>query len=118
MVLIGVLIGIILHEIGHVIAIKITKAGKILKIHLSLKGVGIEWEPFDENDYIKRIIITLSGSGLNLLAGALCFAGGLVEIGLVNVLFGLLNLLIPLKNSDGRRAFETLRDYTMESRVK
>lgn len=105
MLLIGMLIGIVLHELAHVLAIKITKAGKVLKLHFSLKGLGIEWEPYDKNNYTKRIIVTLSGSLANLLVAGLCFAGGLVDIALANLIFGLINLLLPLRYADGRRAF-------------
>jgi hypothetical protein len=109
MLFIGVFIAIILHEVSHLLAIKITRAGEIKKFYIGKKGVGIVWEPF-KFDKKKMIIITLSGSLINLLSAGLFCAGGLTEIAAVSFWFGILNLLIPMKSADGYRAYKYWKD--------
>ena len=95
---------ILLHELGHIIAIYLTRAGKVTGFVLSFKGVGVKWEW--GGDYRKRFIVTMSGPLANIVVGIL-LSGTL--FGDMNLAFGLLNLLIPVKIADGYRALAAVR---------
>lgn len=111
--IIGVLFILIIHEVGHVLSILLLKAGKIIKFHVSWRGVGIEWEP-NKDSNIKQLWVTLAGSIANLIVGSLCFAGGLVYLGVLHWVFGLLNLIIPIKHGDGYRAYTKWKEIRGE----
>ena len=95
---------IILHELGHIIAIYLTRAGKVTGFVLNWKVAGVKWD-WDGN-MRKRFIVTMSGPLANIIIGILLW-GSL--FGDINLIFGLLNLLIPMKVADGYRALEALR---------
>ena len=104
-----VLVALLLHELGHILGVIFTREGKFLGIHISFKGIGTKWEPLNEN-YVNRIIITLSGSLMNLLVSIIAFSLGWVTLGWVNIWFGMANLLIPIYPGDGVRAYRMWRD--------
>ena len=97
-IIVGVLLVMFIigtHEIGHVLFILLLRAGKIIKFHVSVRGVGIEWQP-NENNNIKQLWVTLGGCIANFIVGSLCFAGGLTNLGVFHWGFGLLNLFVVL----------------------
>ena len=106
--LLGMILVVAVHEMGHAGAILLTRAGEIKRFHISWKGVGIEWEPSD-NVLYKRIVVSLGGFIANCLMGLLWFAGGLVYLAFMSLLFGFLNLL-PLIGSDGYRVYKMIRE--------
>ena len=95
---------IVIHELGHIIAIYSTRAGQVTGFVLNWKVAGVKWEW--SGDYRKRFIVTMSGPVANIIVGILLWG---TEFGLLNLVFGLLNLLIPVKVADGYRALEALR---------
>ena len=95
---------IIIHEIGHILAIYITKAGYVTGFVLNFKVAGVKWEW--NGDYRKRFLVTMSGPITNIIVGILLWG---TLFGDMNIMFGLLNLLIPIKVSDGYRAIQSLK---------
>jgi len=94
---------IVLHELGHIIAIYATRAGRVTGFILNWKVAGVKWDW--DGDRRKRFIVTMSGPLANILIGILLYG---TEFGLLNLVFGSLNLLIPVKVADGYRALEVL----------
>ena len=95
---------ILLHELGHIIAIYLTRAGYVTGFVLNWKVAGVKWEW--HGDHRKRFIVTMSGPLANIVVGIL-LSGTL--FGDMNLAFGLLNLLIPVKVADGYRALAAVR---------
>ena len=95
---------ILLHELGHIIAIYLTRAGKVTGFVLNWKVAGVKWDW--HGDRKKRFIVTMSGPLANIIIGILFYA---TPFGDLNFVFGLLNLLIPVKVADGYRALEAVR---------
>ena len=60
---------------------------------------------------IMRMIVSLSGSGLNFIFAAIFSLAGMETLGMINLVFGVVNLL-PLPGSDGLRVFHNLKDTT------
>jgi Zn-dependent protease len=110
MLYIVILLSIILHELGHIIAILITKAGKIKGIHVSLKGIGIRWEG-DNPSLIHRIIISSSGSLVNIIIGLILIYLQMYEYALFNIIFGILNL-IPFLKGDGYNIVRVIKEHS------
>jgi Zn-dependent protease len=102
-----ILLTLFIHEGGHILAILFTHAGEIKDIVIRWKGIGVKWEPYAYEPF-KRFIVSLSGSGLNFIFGAIFFLAGMETLGLINLLFGAVNLL-PLPGSDGLRVFHNLK---------
>ena len=96
-----------IHEGGHILAILFTHAGVIKDIVINWKGIGVKWNPYGYEPF-KRMIVSLSGSGLNFVFAAIFFLAGMETLGLINLVFGVVNLL-PLPGSDGLRVFHNLK---------
>lgn len=118
-----VILGIFVHELGHIIAIKITKAGEIQKIGIfpkalfeKIPAIGVFWipTPGQKNFRIKRKIIAIAGVLSNLFVGISIWsllrvtslpqdiANKLFEFSFVNLFFAfLLALPIPIQGYDG-----------------
>lgn len=95
------------HEAGHILAIILTKAGKVKGLAVNWRGIGVKWET---NGYepFKRSVVSLSGSVVNLAFAVLFFSVGLEMLGFANLVFGVVNLF-PLPGSDGLRALANLK---------
>ena len=106
--MIYVLLVFLIHELGHIITIYATRAGKVTGYVFNKKGFGVRWEP-NCFDY-RLMMVRLSGSGLNLLF-ALVFWGEL--FGMVNFIFGLCNLVLP--GSDGARCRKGVSNHGINS---
>ena len=106
--LITILFVLAVHEAGHALAIIFTRAGQIKRMVVCLKGVGVEWEPYGYEP-IKRSIVSLSGSAVNILFAVIFYSVGLDALGLANLVFGVVNLL-PFPGADGLRAFASLKE--------
>ncbi len=106
--IIAVLFAVAVHEVGHAMAIIATRAGEVKGMVISLKGIGVKWEP-SAHDPVKRSIVSLSGSAINLALAYIFFTAGLEMFALTNLVFGAVNLL-PLPGADGLRAFAHLRE--------
>lgn len=106
--MIAVICALLFHEIGHLLAILFTRAGRVEGVVLCKKGFGIKWEPYS-HDPFKRAVISLAGPGMNLLLAGLFYLSGYEYWGLCNLIFGLINLLYPSKSADGYRAIEVLK---------
>ncbi len=106
--IISVIMALAVHELGHVLAILLTRAGTVKGMVISLKGIGVKWEPY-KNDPYKRSIVSLAGPLVNLSLAVLFFTGGLEVLGLANLVFGAVNLM-PLPGADGLRAYSHLRE--------
>ncbi|MBW6464776.1 MAG: hypothetical protein K0B84_11435 [Firmicutes bacterium] len=102
-----ILLTLFIHEGGHMLAIFITRAGKIKDIAINWKGIGVKWNPYGYKPF-KRMIVSLSGSGLNFIFAAIFFLEGMETFGMINLVFGVVNLL-PLPGSDGLRVFHNLK---------
>jgi hypothetical protein len=118
-----VILGIFIHESGHIVAIKITKAGKIQKVGFipkilfkRLPAVGVFWTPCIEqkNFRIKRKIIAAGGIISNLLIGIFLWSSleivnlpnivgdKISELIFINIFFAFcLALPIPINGYDG-----------------
>ena len=108
MMIISVLFVIAVHEIGHILAIFATRAGRVQGMVVSLKGIGVKWEPYD-NDPMKRSIVSFAGPAINLVLAVFFYAAGLELMVLTNFVFGLVNLL-PIPGADGKRAVSSLKE--------
>ena len=75
---------------------------------LQWKGIGVRGEPF-AYEPAKRVIVSLSGSAVNLVFAAAFYSVGLPLLGLAGLVFGIVNLL-PLPGSDGLRAYCSLKE--------
>jgi Zn-dependent protease len=96
------------HEAGHILAILLTRAGKVQGMVVCLKGIGVKWEPYG-HDPFKRSVVSLSGSAINLALAIVFYSAGLEMLGMANLVFGLINLM-PLPGADGLRAFNSLKE--------
>ena len=96
------------HEAGHVMAILLTRAGRLKGIVVNWRGIGIRWEA---SAYVplKRAAVSVSGPALNMVLAFLFFSAGLELLGMANLVFGGVNLL-PLPGSDGLRVASSLSD--------
>ncbi len=104
--IITMLFTLVVHEGGHIMAIILTHAGRVKDIAITWKGIGVRWEPFGYEP-VKRVIVSLSGSAVNLVFAATFYAVGLPLLGLAGLVFAIANLL-PLPGSDGLRAYNSL----------
>jgi len=108
MLYIILLLSIVIHELGHILAILITKAGVIKRLHLSWKGIGIEWEA--ENPSIQhRIIISSAGSAANIIVGIVLLLLQMPEYAYINFLCGFLNL-VPFLKGDGYNILKLIQE--------
>ena len=116
----------LLHEIGHLCALKHFGAD-ILEFKISLFGGNIKTQNIERIDYLKDIIISLSGPMVNLyLSLIFCFFNKFfensifIEIIMVNLILAVFNLL-PFYSFDGGKILEAiLKIYfneTIASRV-
>jgi len=105
---ITMLFTLVVHEGGHIMAILLTHAGRVKNIAVTWKGVGVRWEPF-AYEPAKRVIVSLSGSVVNLAFAAFFYSVDLPLLGLAGLIFGIVNLL-PLPGSDGLRAYCSLKE--------
>ena len=96
------------HEAGHILAILLTRAGKVQGMVICLKGIGVKWEPYGYEPF-KRSVVSLSGSVINLAVAIVFYSAGLDLLGMTNLVFGFVNLL-PLPGADGLRAFNSLKE--------
>ena len=90
-----------IHELGHVLAVAFT-GGKVCGFTINRRGIGLKWQ--GDGDLRKQIAISLSGPAENLIALAVC---GFSFFGLCNLVFGILNLLLP--GGDGTKVIKLLR---------
>ena len=107
LIITSVIFALTVHEAGHILGIIMTRAGKVQGMVACWKGIGVKWEPY-AYEPLKRSIVSLSGSAVNLAFAAAFYGAGLEVLGMVNLVFGVINLL-PLPNSDGLRALNNLR---------
>lgn len=105
--ILATLFALIVHEAGHALAVILTRAGKLQSLVFNLKGIGLKWKPHAHNP-IKRSVVSLSGSAVNLGLAALFIIAGFEILALANLVFGGVNLL-PLPGSDGLRAYVSIR---------
>jgi len=105
---IALLFVLIIHEAGHALAILLTHAGRIKGFVLNWKGIGVKWSPYSYEP-VKRVVVSLAGSYVNLVLAAVFYIAGFELLGLANLTFGVANLL-PLPNSDGLRAVAHLKE--------
>lgn len=110
MLLVATLFALIIHEAGHALAVILTRAGKVQGLVFHLKGIGLKWEPYS-HDPIKRSVVSLSGSAVNLGLATLFIIAGFEILALANLVFGVVNLL-PLPGSDGLRAYGSIKGTT------
>lgn len=96
----ALILALLVHEMGHIIAIYITHAGYVTGVHIGVYGCGIVWEW--GGSFKKALVVTIAGSAMNLFLFWLPH-----PFGIIMVLFGLLNLLMPFKYADGYRAWQT-----------
>jgi len=99
--MIAILAVFLIHELGHIFAIYLTRAGKVTGYVFNKKGFGVKWEPYALDYRLK--IVRLSGCLLNLLF-AVIFWGEL--FGACNFIFAACNLILP--GSDGVRCLNEL----------
>ena len=99
---------IFVHEAGHILAIVLSRAGKVQGMVVCLKGIGVKWEPYG-HDPFKRSLVSFSGSAINLALAIVFYSAGLELLGMTNLVFGFVNLL-PLPGADGLRAFNSLKE--------
>lgn len=90
MILLYILSIYALHELGHLAAIYLLRAGRVTGIALSWKAVGITWH--SGGDLRKQVAVSLAGPLVNLILFGIC---GLTTFGLCNLAFGVLNLVLP-----------------------
>lgn len=109
-IIVSVLFVIAVHELGHALAVILTRAGKVQGMVINLRGIGLKWEPYG-HEPIKRSIVSLSGPLVNLTLAVFFYGAGLEFLGTANVIFGVVNLM-PLPGADGLRAFAHLREAT------
>jgi len=107
--MIALLFALLTHELGHIMAILLTRAGRVEGVVVSWKGFGVKWNPY-RHDPIKRAVVSLAGPGMNLLLAILFYSVGMEFWGLCNLIFGLTNLLLPFKQADGYRALRMVLD--------
>ena len=106
--IITVFITLLIHESGHILAIIFTRAGRVKGIVVCLKGIGVKWE-FSVYDPVKRSVVSLAGPIASLISATIFYSIGFDNLGFVNLLFGLLNLL-PLPGSDGLKTILSLKE--------
>lgn len=107
------IISALLHEFGHLFALKFFGA-KILEFKISLFGGKIETENFTRTNYFQDIFIYFSGPFINLFISIFCYflnfylnSAKLLDITIVNAILGVFNLL-PFYNFDGGKIVGTL----------
>ncbi len=113
-VLLYIFLVLFIHEIGHAISIILTRAGKIMRLVVNRKGVGIQWYCKDWNP-IKLAIISLSGPFANIAAGLLLYISGEKFLALNSAFFGSFCLLYHSPAGDGYRSFQHLKKYFKET---
>jgi len=106
--IISVALAIAFHELGHVLAILLTRAGEVKGFIINLKGFGVKWSPHAKEP-LKRALVSLSGPAVNFALAAILYAAGYEFFALANMVFGVVNML-PLPGADGLRAFAQLKE--------
>jgi len=106
--IISVALAIAFHELGHILAIIITRAGEVKGFIINFKGFGVKWSPHAKEPY-KRALVSLSGPAVNIALAAILYAAGFEFFALANLVFGVVNML-PLPGADGLRAFTQLKE--------
>ena len=97
-VLLWGLFAALLHEGGHIVAMRLTAEGLPKEIRLTPFGVRIENSPLAETGR-GRLGVLAAGSGMNFLCVAVTF-GILPSFAAVSLVLGILNLL-PVEGMDG-----------------
>lgn len=104
-VILGFYAACIIHELGHIAAIRLT-GGCIREISLSLLGIKISADPAATRT--KGLFVLLSGPAANLISGWICLKLGIFGFfARFSIAEGLFNLL-PLSCLDGGAAIELL----------
>ena len=106
-VLLWGLFAALLHEGGHIVAMRLTAEGLPKEIRLTPFGVRIENSPLAETGR-GRLGVLAAGSGMNFLCAAVTF-GILPSFAAVSLVLGILNLL-PVEGMDGGGILLLLRD--------
>ena len=101
-------LAIAFHELGHVLAILLTRAGEVKGFIINLKGFGVKWSPYAKEPF-KRALVSLSGPAVNFALAAILYGAGFEFFALANLVFGVVNML-PLPGADGLRAFTQLKE--------
>ena len=57
------------HELGHALAVILTRAGKVQGMVLNWRGIGLKWEIYC-HEPLKRTIVPITGPGINLTLAA------------------------------------------------
>ena len=104
------LIAAAIHELGHIVAIKVCAGGRFL-LRSVLSGFRIKAE--SNISYRKKIAILLAGPFANLLFALFCFLQGDSALGYFSV-FGVISLATALSNllpAEGYDGYEALRAF-------
>lgn len=89
---------VILHELGHISAIKIF-GGRVENLKADVCGANISAMIFDLSRF-KRIIVYAAGGVTNIISGLISLYIGYYEFALCSFSLGIVNLL-PIKTLDG-----------------
>ena len=110
------IISAMLHELGHLFALKFFGA-KILEFKISLFGGNIKTEDFINTNYLQDIIILISGPFINLFFAVFCYfllfsfkTQKLVDFTLVNLTLAFFNLL-PFYSFDGGKILSAILKF-------
>lgn len=100
---------IALHETGHIL----TSWALGVKVH----SIGLNWKGLynrrERGTLEQNVLISLAGPGLNILLGLLFWH---TSFGLLNLVFGIVNLL-PIRGSDGWRVRHALSQDAVMRRI-
>lgn len=101
----GLLIGSLLHELGHVSAARV--------LGVKVKRFGISWKgPYivrENGTPYQNVVIAFWGPFVNMLLALVAVSVGLWTFADVNLLIVAINLLPIFKSSDGRRICDNLK---------
>jgi Zn-dependent protease len=101
------------HEIGHILAVVLTRAGKIKGIGFDRKGPHILWQPFENCGAGKMMAVSAGGPALNLIVAVAvfyflpCESDFVMLVVYTNLMTAVVNLVYP--GSDGYQIYGLLK---------
>ncbi len=107
MILVYIILTLLIHETGHVLAILLT-GGRVTGFVVDRRGFGLKWR--GDGNLQKQAAVSLSGPGLNLLLAGVFLAAGLNTLALGGVVFGGMNLFLPIDGADGWKAWKLFKE--------